>query len=654
MKRRQATVVFNDISGYTSLMQKNEEHAVLLRQRHKEVVDRLTHDHHGTIIQYYGDGTLSIFDNSNDAVHCALSMQLEFNVPPQIPLRIGINAGDILLGPDGIYGDTVNIASRIERICVPGSILISARVFEEVKNNPAIRTKDLGQFELKNVRTPINLHAIVHEGLRLPEAQDLAGKIGFKEKSVMVLPFFNLSNDPENDFFSDGITEQIIYALSELEGLRVTSRTSSFTFKDKQVNLRQLHQDMGIDHVLEGSVRRHGKKVRINAQLINAADDFHLWSETYTREDEDVFKLQDEIASMIANKLKASFQQSYEKRIAIPDEEPNVQSDVYEFYHKGRYEWKQMNAGYIDRAIHFYKKSIEVDPDFYLAWPALAKAYAYKGYCNQTIPSEAAKACHEALINAQRLDSNHVRTQTAWALYHLFFTWDGSAACEHLELAGSKSDQENFILNNSVLHATGIQYMVKNNAERAVSVLRKAFKLDPLNLAIQMELARAYQYSRNFPKALDTLNHILDMRPDYLPAYEAKGWNLFLSGKQREGIEAFQHYQHQSALPVAGLAGLAYAYARTSRSKEANEMKELMMSVAQDMPTHLIHVDLALAHLGAQEYSAMFEQLHLAIKARIPSMIYLDADPVWDEVRRFNEYRTLRDEIVSVAQSSPL
>ncbi len=654
MKRRQATVVFNDISGYTSLMQKNEEHAVLLRQRHKEVVDRLTHDHHGTIIQYYGDGTLSIFDHASDAVQCALSMQLEFNNAPQIPLRIGINAGDILLGPDGIYGDTVNIASRIERICVPGSILISSRVYEEIKNNSAICTKDLGQFELKNVRAPMSLHAIVHEGLRLPEAQDLAGKIGYKEKSVMVLPFFNLSTDPENDFFSDGITEQIIYALSELEGLRVTSRTSSFTFKDKQVNLRQLHQDMGIDHVLEGSVRRHGKKVRINAQLINAADDFHLWSETYTREDADVFKLQDEIAAMIANKLKASFHQSYETRISIPDEEPNAQSDVYEYYHKGRYEWKQMNAGYIDRAIHFYKKSIEADPEFYLPWPALAKAYAYKGYFNQASPSDAAKACHEAILNAHRLDANHVRTQTTWALYHLFFSWDWSAACEHLELAGSKSDNENFILNNSVLHATGIQYMVKNNSERAVAVLRKAFKLDPLNLAIQMELARAYHYTRNYPKALDTLRHILDMRPDYLPAYEAKGWNLFLSGKQREGIETFRHYQHHSGLPVAGLAGLAYAYARTSRAREANEVKELMISVAQDIPAHLIHVDLALAHLGAQEYPEMFEQLHLAIKTRIPSMIYLDADPVWDEIRRFNEYRALCEEILLVPQSSPL
>src|SRR5687768_16523289 len=175
MKRRQAAVVFNDISGYTSLMQSNEEKAILLRQRHKEVVDRLTLKHKGTIIQYYGDEALSIFDCAADAVQCAMSMQLEFKNPPEIPLRIGINKGDILLGPDGIYGDSVNIASRIERMSVPGSVLISSNVFEEIKGHEAIHTKDLGQFELKNVRHPINIHAITNEGICVPDTKDLIG-----------------------------------------------------------------------------------------------------------------------------------------------------------------------------------------------------------------------------------------------------------------------------------------------------------------------------------------------------------------------------------------------------------------------------------------------------------------------------------------------
>ncbi len=643
MKRRQAAVVFNDISGYTSLMQSNEDRAILIRQRHKEVVDRLTRHHNGTIIQYYGDGTLSIFENSIDAVECAMSMQLEFKNPPEIPLRIGINAGDIILGPDGIYGDSVNIASRIERMSVPGSVLISSRVFDEIKNHNKIKTRDLGQFELKNVRTPMNIHAVINEGIRVPEPQDLAGKLGYKEKSIMVLPFYNLSKDPENDFLSDGITEQIIYALSELEGLRVTSRTSSFTFKDKQVNLRQLHQDLGIDNILEGSVRQHGKKVRITAQLINAADDFQLWSETYTRELCDVFQLQDEIASMISNKLKASFQQSYTKRFSIPDEEPDGQSDVYEYYHKGRYEWKQMLQGYLDKSIHYFSNSVEADHNFYQAWPALAKAYAYKGYHNAMQPSEAFKLCLQCIEHARRLDPNHTMTQTVSALYHLFFTWDWNEVEKHLDNAVTNPDNENFILYNSVLQVSGIYQIVKNNLVQAIVLLRKALKLDPLNLSIQWELARALLYNREYKKSLDTINSIISLRPDYLPAYEGKGWILFTMGKQREGIESFEYYKTHSSFPIAGLAGLSYAYARTLQTKRAADIKELITAVAQDMPSHLVHMDLAIAHLGAQEYAAMFEQLRCAVAARMPALIYLETDPMWDEIRRFNEYRELKE-----------
>lgn len=644
MKRRQAAVVFNDISGYTSLMQSNEEKAILIRQRHKEVVDRLTQQHKGTIIQYYGDGTLSIFDHSVDAVECALSMQLEFKNPPEIPLRIGINAGDILLGPDGIYGDSVNIASRIERMSLPGSVLISSRVFEEIKNHERIRTKDLGQFELKNVRSPVNIHAVINEGICVPDPEDLSGKLGYKEKSIMVLPFYNLSKDPENELFTDGITEQIIYTLSEIEGLRVTSRTSSFIFKDKQVNLRQLHQDLGLDNVLEGSVRREGKKVRITAQLINATDDFQLWSETYTRELCDVFQLQDEIASMISNKLKAGFQQSYNKRVAIPNEESTNGSDVYEHYHKGRYEWKQMHQGYIDRSIQSFRKAVDADHDFYPAWAALAKAYAYKGLYNLMMASEAEKSCMECLMQTQRLEPDNTKTQIAWALYHLFFTWNLKEVSRYLDQASKNKDQENFTVYNSVLHVSSLYQMVKNNPSQAITLLRKAFKLDPLNLSIQMDLANAFLFNGENKKALDAVNNIIRIRPDFLAAFEKKGWILYAMGQQREAIESFSYYKTHSTYPLAGLAGLSYVYARTLQSEHAAELKDLMMEIAEDLPTP-VYMDLAIAHLGAQEYPEMFQQLRLAYEARMPAIISVNANPLWDEAKRFNEYQELKSKI---------
>jgi adenylate cyclase len=654
MKRKKAAVVFNDIQGYTSLMQENETYAVALRQRHKEVVDRLTNAYKGTIIQYYGDGTLSIFDNCVDAVECALSMQKEFNQSPQIPLRIGINSGDILLGPDGIYGDSVNIASRIERMSVPGSVLISEHVFDEIKICQTIKTKELGQFELKNVRHPIGIHAIVSDGITVPDPVELAGKIGFKEKSILVLPFYNLSKDPENDVFSDEITEEIIYTLSRIDGLRVTSRTSSFAFKDKPVNLRQLHQELGIDHVLEGSVRKHGNKVRITAQLIHAANDFHLWSETYHREVSDLFQVQDEIASMITNKLKASFLKSIELDESTSEEDRKAEASLISHYHQGRFLWKQMNTGYIDASIHHFKKALEENPEFYPAWPALATAHAFKGFFNQMLPIEAGRLTREFVEEAERINPDHPRTHIAWALYHLLFNWDWPAAVDSLQRIALRPVQDNFVFSNAAFIATGIYQLITGKADAALHTYQKALKFDPLNPLIQIEIARALLYKRDFQKALEVVDNVIRNKPDYLRAQECRGWILFSMGRQREGIESFQYCREHATMPVTGLSGLAYAYARTSQPKLASSTRDLMQSLYYDLPSIAPHYDMALAHLGAQEYKPMFEQLNQAVKARMPVMLFIEVNPIWDEIRRFHEYRSLIEAIHGQHQRPPL
>ena len=259
-------------------------------------------------------------------------------------------------------------------------------------------------------------------------------------------------------------------------------------------------------------------------------------------------------------------------------------------------------------------------------------------------PQEAGTLCQDAIRNAERLDAGNTRTHVAQALYHLFFSWDFSECDHHLQLALKNPEQENFLLLNSVYHTSGIYQIVKHDLNQAIALLRKALKLDPLNLAIHMELTRAFLYNREYKKALEGINTIIRTRPDYLPAYERKGWILFTMGQQREGIEAFNHYRKHSSFPAAGLAGLAYAHARTMESSKASESKDLIMTVSHDIPI-LTHLDLAIAHLGAQEYDEMFVQLHLAAKEKMPSLIFLESDPLWDEIRRFNEYEKLRKKI---------
>jgi adenylate cyclase len=652
MDRKRAAVVFNDIQGYTSLMQENESYAVQIRQRHKEVVDRLTREFKGTVIQYYGDGTLTIFEHTIDAVQCALHMQKEFLSPPIVPLRIGINAGDVLLGPDGVYGDSVNIASRIERMSVPGSVLISECVFDEIKNVDGIRTKDLGQFELKNVRHPVSLHALIADDIAVPDPVELSGKRGFKIKSILVLPFFNLSRDPENEHFSDEITEQVIAALSQIEGLRVISRTSSFTFKDKAVNLRQIHHELGVDNVLEGSVRKHGNKVRITAQLVNAADDFQLWSETYHREITDLFQIQDEIAAMISNKLKASFIENAFLQKEEDDRPP--QEDAAAMFRQGMYHWKKMQPGFIDLSMDAYRRALELDMNFFPAWPSLATAYAFKAFNNQMPSVTAAKCCKDSLDEACRLNPDHSRTHAAHGLYHLFFTWDWKEAAHHIRLALQHQDSDQFFYQASIQHIAGIYHMASRRFEEAIAVFKKGLKMDPLNVPIQLELARAFLYKMDYSGSTNAVNQVLRTMPESTVVQEALGWIYFNMGQQRKGIEAFEKARTNTALTITGMAGLAYAYARTSQTEEALKTKELLISFYQDLPDFSPHYSLALAHLGALEYKDMFRQLTLAAEAKMPILIYLEANPIWDEIKRFPEYGILQQKIFGAGQRPPL
>src|SRR5690606_21890716 len=397
--------------------------------------------------------------------------------------------------------------------------------------------------------------------------------------------------------------------------------------------------------ILEGSVRSHGRKVRITSQLIHAADDFHLWTETYDRELSDVFQVQDEISAKISNRLKASFQHTTPPPVKPAADDRPRQPEVFEHYHKGRYAWKQMMPGYIDESIFYFKKATETDKNFFPAWPALARAYAYKGYYNLMLPAEAAALCAACVREAERLDARHIRTHAASALYHFLYTHHWDELERHLHFAGDYAEKDNFILYNAVLQTAGMYNIATGHFAAGIQQLRKATMMDPLNLSIQTELARGYSWSGEHRKALDLVEQMIHNRPDYLPAHESRGWILFAMGQQRQAIDAFEYYRHHSLLPIAGLTGLAYAYSRTSQTAKAEEVRDLIVSVAQDIPSYLPHYDMALAHLGAQQYSSMFECLNAAANAGMPALIWIGANPLWDEIRRFKEYKALAERI---------
>ena len=369
--RHLAAIMFTDVAGYTALMQRDEQTARQVRDRHRIVLKEALAPHGGELLEHYGDGSLTIFASAIEAVRCALKIQKILSAPPVVPLRIGIHTGDVVREDQGVYGDGVNVASRIQGICPPGEVFISGKVFDDVKNQPGMSIRSLGRVDLKNISRRMAVFAVTEkdgppssrlgESTRPPQVRERIADAANHQKSIAVLPFLNMSADEENEYFSDGIAEEIISSLTRVEGLRVTARTSSFAFKGKGTDIREVGSLLNVGHVLEGSVRKAGGRVRITAQLIDTDTGYHVFSDVYDRIIEDIFDTQDEIAQKIVEKLQASLPGTAgEPLVRSRTKDP----DTYSLYLRGLFFMNQWDAAGAERALDFYKRAVARDPGF--------------------------------------------------------------------------------------------------------------------------------------------------------------------------------------------------------------------------------------------------------------------------------------------------
>ena len=275
-QRKLAAIMFTDIVGYSALMGRDEEKAIQLLHKNRDLLKPLIKEHRGDWLKEIGDGTLSSFTSAVEAVKCALDIQKILKDEPEQILRIGIHIGDVVFEEGDVFGDGVNVASRIGPLAEPGGICVSERVFDDIRNQVDIQTRPLGQKNLKGISRPIGVYALLMpwQGQRPAAAEEYRPEEA--KPSIAVLPFTNMSADAENEYFCDGMTEELIDALAKIEGLKVVARTSAFQFKETAHDIREVGQRLNVGTVLEGSVRKAGNRLRITAQLINVADGYHL------------------------------------------------------------------------------------------------------------------------------------------------------------------------------------------------------------------------------------------------------------------------------------------------------------------------------------------------------------------------------------------
>jgi TolB-like protein/Tfp pilus assembly protein PilF len=617
--------MFSDMTGYTALMQENEVLAKDKRKRLKAVLEKSVPEYHGKILQYYGDGALTIFNSAIDSVNCAVEIQQTLQQDPKVEVRIGIHTGDISIEDESIYGDGVNLASRIESLAVPGSIFISEKVFDEIKNHGHITARELGYFELKNVVQPVRLFSIDNKGIVVPNRDELRGKTKQPSNRLAVLPFVNMSADMDNEFFSDGITEELLNALTKVNGLQVTSRTSAFAFKGKNSDIREIGIQLNVDRILEGSVRKSGNRVRITAQLINAADGYHIWSENYDRDVTDIFEVQDEISNIIANKLRENLSTSAHNETLV--KVPTRNLEAYTLFLKGLYFYNKLTPADSRKAIECFENAIQLEPGYALAYAMAAMCYTVLGATGQMLPGTAFEIVHRYSDKALQLDATLSAGYAAKGSAYLFYDWEWKLAYEAI--------QKSIDLNPA---ATGghqllaFYYQITSRKNEAVNVMEKALQVDPVSPIVNQYLAEAYLSAGRPDDAIKQVDRLLDLYPEMRIALQLKGWCLGVKGNWEGAALLFEEVRRLTGHPLKGITALGCAFAKLGETEKALQCLQKIEQRQVEEPAVVLDADMAMICWALGRKDQTFDHLFRCVEKRMGPIAILIEHPMFSEL----------------------
>ena len=514
-ERKLVAILAADVVGYSRLMEVDEAGTLARLKTHRlELIDPTIARHRGRIIKTTGDGLLVEFQSVVDAVQCACEIQTRMarrnaDVSPAraIQLRIGINLGDVIVEGDDIFGDGVNVAARLEALAEPGSICVSAAVRDQVGARLDARFEDLGEQSVKNITRPIRIYQVVTSGTgttALAEPAAGRGKAGAKP-SIAVLPFANMSGDPEQEFFADGLTEDIITELSRFRDLLVISRNSVFVHKGKPVNVQAVAREFGVDYVVEGSVRKAAGRVRVTVQLIDAETDTHIWAERYDRELKDIFAIQDEVTAAVVATLSGRVEAAAHERGA---RKPTENMAAYECVLAGKILHHRSAREANAEAQRLLDRAIELDPKY-------AHAHAWKGcvvgqsWIYGWCPDKelALKQVAQELETALALDDNDPDVHRVLAALNLTFD-NHDKAIYHQQRALSLNP------NNLIVVQQGELLTWIGRAQEGIDWIRRAMRLNPYHPERYWNhLGRAQYTARAYADAIESFSRIV--RPDH-------------------------------------------------------------------------------------------------------------------------------------------
>ena len=420
VQRRLAAILVADVVGYSRLMGRDEEGTLATLTAHRtKLIEPCIAEHRGRVVKTTGDGLLAEFASVVDAVRCAVAFQegmagRNTDVPEdrRIEFRIGVNLGDVIVQDDDVYGDGVNVAARLEGVADPGGVVVSGKVRDEVHTKLEVGFDDLGPQEVKNISEPVRAYRISAMG----SSVRMRGEAVFRLPSIAVLPFENMSGNPEQEYFSDGITEDLITALSRIRQFRVVARNSTFQYKGKSADVRQVAKELDVQYVIEGSVRKFENRVRISAQLIDGTSGEHIWADRTDRNVEDVFAVQDEITQTIVGAIHPELGKS--ERLKAKQKSSDV-LNAWDCYQRGMWFVHRRKPAERADAKACFRRAIEIHPGFAPAYSGLAQTLFFELFDGHAeSPFEATQEAHNAARKAVELDNDDADAHLTLALIH--------------------------------------------------------------------------------------------------------------------------------------------------------------------------------------------------------------------------------------------
>jgi TolB-like protein/cytochrome c-type biogenesis protein CcmH/NrfG len=638
--------------GYSSLMEVDEAVTLArLESARTETIDPAIARHNGRVVKGTGDGLLVEFSSAVDAVECAADIQQgmaerETGIPfeQRIRFRIGINVGDIVDHDRDIFGDGVNVAVRIQSLAGAGEVFVSGSVYEQVQNKVGLEFADIGFHEVKNLQRSVHVYRMLatplasesapakqsrrYARLGLPALLGIAAIVavwrilprpspGVQAPSIAVLPFVDMSPEGDQEYFSDGVSEELLNLLGKIPELRVAARTSSFSFKHQSLEIPEIGRRLNVDHVLEGSVRKADDQFRVTVQLIRAEDGYHVWSQTWNRTLDDIFRIQDEIAADVVAQLKVTL-------LGATPRVEQTDPEAYALFLQARQASRQHTEEALRRSVALYERALAIDPDYAPAWAGLADSYALQTGAFLLPFDEGYLLAREAAERALAIDPTNAEARAYLGYIAMHYDGDLAAAAAQYEEALRLEPTNPDIVSMAARLARNLGQL-----DQPIELMSYVVARDPLNPASHVALGSEYRRAGRLEESIASLRTALSLSPGHAGAQYAIGVAMLLDGEPEAALEAMR----LESAEWYRLTGLTMAYHDLGRPEESDSaMAELIEKYERGWAYQIAYAEAYRGHVDTA-----FDWLNRAAEYGDPGLAEIPTQSLfanlWDDPR---------------------